>query len=68
MIRLLLLAALSCPKPEIINSSGYQWNSFDQKTLNRAKVRCGQLYPNSPCVKKFMKTDKMTYQVICGAK
>jgi hypothetical protein len=68
MIELLLVLGLSCPTPKIINTSGYAWNDFDQQTLNRAKKRCGQLYPKSPCVKKFFKTEEITYQVICGAK
>lgn len=67
MIHELLIAlALSCPNPEIINKSGHKWNKFDQQTLNRAKKRCGELYPKSPCLKKFIKVKKLDYLVTCG--
>ena len=61
-----LLAAL-CSKTIIVNDSKHPWNSFDQKTLNRAKIRCGEIYPNSPCVKWFRKYNERDYQVVCGA-
>ena len=64
---LLLLLALSCPNTIIINQNKEPWNEFDAKTLASAKIRCGELYPDAPCVKKFYKRpDEQNYWVICG--
>jgi hypothetical protein len=66
LLSLALAVAPMCPSPLIINHTK-EWTTFDAKTLARAKIRCGQLYPNSPCVQTFMKTKPLTYQVICTA-
>lgn len=62
----LLLFVAMCGNTEIINTSNHKWNDFDQQTLERAKIRCRQLYPKSPCVKTFLKWDIRDYKVICG--
>lgn len=54
-----------CSKIIVINDTGI-WTDFDQKTLEAAKVRCGQLYKNSPCLKLFKKIEDKTYSAICG--
>jgi hypothetical protein len=38
----------------------------DEKILASAKARCQQLYPDAPCLIKFIKKDDTTYNVICG--
>lgn len=63
---LALLFALSCPKPEVVNTSDLPWNDHDQKTLEYAKKRCGEIYPDAPCVKWFKKYAFQSYSVICG--
>ncbi len=60
------LFSLSCSKTIIVNTTKYPWNSFDQKTLNQAKKRCGEIYPNAPCVKWFKKYGSIDYSIICG--
>ena len=57
----------TCPKTEIRGNLTYGWDSYDQETLQMAKIRCGEKYPSSPCVKVFTKTGKRSYQVVCGA-
>jgi len=42
------------------------WNKVDQTTLDRAKIRCQQLYPDSPCLKKFIKKPDNIYNAICS--
>lgn len=42
------------------------WTDRDQEHLDMAKVRCQQIYPDAPCVKKFIKVKKLTYRVVCG--
>lgn len=66
MNSLILAGLLTCPTVEIINKTD-TWNDMDQKTLQRAKKRCGQLYIKSPCVKKFVKRTETDYSVTCGA-
>lgn len=54
-----------CPKTVIDNRTKI-WNNQDQQTLNGAKQRCGQLFPDAPCLKLFRKKDATTYNAICG--
>lgn len=49
----------------IVNNTSI-WNPDDQKHLDRARVRCGELYPDAPCVKKFEKVKELQYRVTCG--
>jgi hypothetical protein len=55
-----------CPKPNIVNESKKPFNQTDKVTLQRAYKRCGELYPESPCVKLFIKRTERDYAVICG--
>lgn len=66
MFRVLLFLSLACPDTKIQNVSGLPWNQHDQETLDGAKKRCGELYPDSPCVKLFRKYAFQSYSVICG--
>jgi len=66
MFKSLILLALYCPIPKIINNTSFPWNSYDQKTLDHAKIRCKELYSNSPCLITFTKTAEKDYRVICG--
>ncbi len=52
----------------IINLSLYPINDFDKKTIEVAKKRCEKIYPDAPCLKVFIKKDKMVYNAICGSK
>jgi hypothetical protein len=71
MISLMLMAALSCGTPTINNDTG-TWDKYDQGTLERAEKRCGELYPDAPCLTQFFKSrDKdggINYSVLCGSK
>lgn len=60
-----LILISSCPVPEIINNTS-TWVKFDQETLERARVRCGQIYPSAPCMKRFTKKAEREYSVMCG--
>lgn len=65
---LILLVALSCPKTIIINQTKESWTKLDAQTLSNAKQRCGQLYEDAPCLKKFYKRYEQSYWAICGEK
>lgn len=58
----------SCPKVEIIDLSKLPWDEDDQNNLAIATKRCSQLFIQSPCLKKFIKKKKLTYNAICGTK
>jgi len=62
-----LLMALSCPKTLMDNQTNFKWTAHDYKTLEYAKKRCVEIYPDSKCVKYFKKWGKQDYSVICGA-
>lgn len=60
--------SVECEKVEIFNLSDENWNNDDDNNLSIAKNRCSQLYLDSPCLKKFIKKKKLTYNAICGSK
>jgi hypothetical protein len=50
---------------------GATHTAYDDIVLARVKIRCGQLYPKSPCPKVLIKlgvTPNIRYRVICGSK
>lgn len=62
---------VDCPGTQIELREGAEWLPEDNKVLIRAMNRCGELYPGSPCVKKFIKLgarDNVRYRVVCGGK
>lgn len=61
----LLAILLTCLTIKI-NKTAEPWNSFDNLSLNRAKSRCVVYYPQSPCLKKFIKKQPKHYLAICG--
>lgn len=63
---LMFLLALSCPSVQLINDSGLSWNKYDYSVLQSAQKRCGEIYPDAPCVKKFYKKEEQNYWVVCG--
>lgn len=65
MITLLTMLGLSCPSMNIINKTKV-WNVIDKEVLSIAIKRCGELYKNSPCLKKFIKVEENVYRVICS--
>lgn len=43
-----------------------QWLPEDIDNLTRARMRCPQIYKNSPCLTKFTKVEERVYRAICG--
>ena len=56
---------ITCVVTVILNLTAV-WTPDDQVTLDRAKQRCATIYPDAPCLKKFTKTEELTYRAICG--
>lgn len=67
MIAFLLSVALAatCPETKLIGFNG-PLNEDDTAALNSAKKRCGEIYPESPCLKTFEKRGELNYRAICG--
>jgi hypothetical protein len=63
---LILFLSFICIKPQIINISGLPWNNKDDLNFRVAFKRCSIKYPNSPCLKKFVKVRWDMYRAICG--
>lgn len=63
---ILTIATLACAAPQIVNTSGFAWNAYDDEMLAKAKVRCGELYTDARCVRWFKKWGQRDYSVICG--
>lgn len=67
MIKPLLLSALmSCPVAKIKNLTP-TWTKDDQQVFDSAKVRCGKIFPDAPCLKLFIKKEDQLYNAVCAA-
>lgn len=49
----------------IINNTKI-WSKHDKGVLTKAKFRCSQIYPDNPCLKKFIKVEEHRYKAVCG--
>lgn len=68
LISLNAFSANNCPRVKIIVLSEQEFGKDprDMPALKSAKVRCAQIYRNSPCLKKLTKRAPGEYQAICG--
>lgn len=67
MTPFLLAAALSCPPIIQENQADNKWSNHDRKILESYKARCGEVFPEAPCVAMIVKREARVYWVICGA-
>jgi hypothetical protein len=61
-----VVLSASCPPTKLI---GFDAPLTEQETqsLNHAKKRCAEIYPDSPCLKSFEKREEQVFWAICGA-
>lgn len=69
LINILILSAVlsnSCPPTKLI---GFTERLTEQEieSLNHARNRCPEIYPDSPCLKIFEKREERVFWAICGA-
>ena len=57
----------ACESPTIVTYTLEDWSDTDQRAYDTAQRRCQELYPRSPCVRKFIRYAQTRYGVICGA-
>lgn len=55
-----------CEMIILINCTTFAWNKHDYHIIERARVTCQNEYPNSPCIKRFVKRGERDYYVQCG--
>lgn len=67
MKAIILVAALACPKPRIVDTTKTTWSKNDQWVYETAVRRCPEKYRYSPCLKYFIKKGYQNYSAICGA-
>lgn len=62
------MISLVCAATLWINLTKEPWNDHDKKIYRRAQHVCSSddRYKETPCVKKFIKSDIRTYRVLCG--
>lgn len=65
LLSLMVHHARACEKT-IIDNQTKEWNNQDQVILERALKRCKELFPDAPCLKRFIKRDSTTYRAVCG--
>jgi len=58
---------LVCGVPTVINKTEV-WSDHDKYILNTAKQRCGEKFPEAPCLTTFVKKEELVYWAICGEK
>jgi hypothetical protein len=66
-VKLFLLAALSCPPIIQENQTELSWGEKDKAIADQYRSRCGDVFPEAPCVAMIIKREKQVYWVICGA-
>lgn len=55
-----------CQMVLMINLSNLPWNDHDTQIEKQAEIRCTQIYKDSPCLTRFVKTGNGAYQALCG--
>lgn len=55
-----------CPVTHFYNTTDKPITVMDLRNMHAAAGRCKIKYPNSPCMKEFIKVDFQTYKVVCG--
>lgn len=60
-----MLALVLCVAVQITNLTD-SWTEVDALNLAVAERRCEELYPQSPCLKTFIKKEERVYHAVCG--
>jgi len=58
--------ALVCILPVIVNNTDV-WDERDKQVMKEAQQRCGEIFPDAPCLTKIVKTAENSYNIYCGA-
>ena len=55
-----------CPETQFVVHTPEDWSELDQANLELARRGCARRYPNSPCLKKFIRWEQLRYSAVCG--
>jgi hypothetical protein len=58
--------AAQCPPTELVGFENGMTED-DKANIKNFKKRCGEIYPDSPCLKRVTKRGELNYWVVCGA-
>lgn len=61
----LIKFAFTCAATLIINNT-QTWTAVDRHAVVKASQRCIQIYPEAPCLIKFVKLEEQRYNAYCG--
>jgi hypothetical protein len=61
------LIKAACPATEILTYTPEGWSHADQRAYETAQKRCVNFYPNSPCLKRFIRMEQLRYRAWCGS-
>ena len=64
-IFIVALMTMKCPDTALIGFSP-KLVLIERQSLSRAKKHCSELYPEAPCLKKFIKREELVFWAICG--
>jgi hypothetical protein len=57
---------LTCAITILVGFPSSGLNKDDRAALKTATKRCTEIYPEAPCLKKFIKREVRVYWAICG--
>jgi hypothetical protein len=60
-----LVLSASCPATKLIGFDA-PLTQDEMTSLVHAQKRCGEIYPDSPCLKSFEKREEQVFWAICG--
>lgn len=67
MLTTLILAA-ACAAPTVELRTNHPWTGRDQAAYERAVLGCGEHYPASPCLRRFIRVRPGQYHAVCGSR
>lgn len=64
----MIVYTYACAITVMVNLTPLPWDARDLEVKDIAAKRCGELFPQSPCLKRFTKLREQGYNVICASK
>jgi len=61
------LVKAACAAPEVLTHTPEDWSNADQRAYEIAQKRCSHYYPNSPCLKRFIRLEQLRYRAVCAS-
>lgn len=62
---MILAVLIVCQTPILVNHSKI-WVHRDSEIIAHASKRCGEIFPDAPCLKRLVKVKEQAYNIYCG--